>query len=211
MTDISAASHERGGDWDAAYLDRGSNVSWFQAEPQMSLQLIEHLANADTAIIDVGGGTSFLVDRLIGRGFSDLSVLDVSQTALETVRRRVSADAPVTWLCADLLTWRPQRHYGLWHDRAVFHFLTDPSDRDAYLAALRTALEPGGSVVLATFAADGPEYCSGLPVARYSAGELTCLLGEGFTIVETRSEHHTTPSGGDQPFTWITARTTPRR
>jgi SAM-dependent methyltransferase len=208
MTDIPV--DQLGGHWDAAYQGRGDDVSWFQVEPQPSLDLIGELAaGPDTAIIDVGGGASMLVDRLAERGFIDLTVLDISQAALETGRRRLPG-VPVTWLRADLLTWLPQRRYGVWHDRAVLHFLTDPADRAVYLATLRAALEPGGAVVLGVFAPDGPASCSGLPVARYSPQELAGLLGPAFTLVHTRGEEHTTPAGGHQPFTWLTARKAPR-
>jgi 2-polyprenyl-3-methyl-5-hydroxy-6-metoxy-1,4-benzoquinol methylase len=174
------------------------------------MELIEMLGvSTDDAVIDVGGGASLLVDSLIGRGWSDVTVLDISHTALEAARERLGSDAPVTWLDQDLLTWSPERHYGLWHDRAVFHFLVDAAERETYLRVLRAAVAPGGSVILATFASDGPEYCSGLPVVRYSAEDLaTILAGTDFEVVESRCEEHTTPGGAVQPFTWVAGRAT---
>jgi SAM-dependent methyltransferase len=171
----------------------------------MSLELIARLDVAsDAAVLDVGGGASSLVDHLMERGFTDVSVLDVSEAALELGRRRVGAG--VKWFHEDLLSWRPARRYGLWHDRAVFHFLTEAADRDRYLNSLKAGLEPGGGLIMATFAEDGPEYCSGLPVARYAAIELLDLIGPGFRVIETRRELHVTPGGVTQPFTWVAAR-----
>jgi Methyltransferase domain len=194
--------------WDDAYERRGTTgVSWFQPETTMSIDLINHLGIAhDAAIIDVGGGASLLVDFLIDQGFSDVSVLDVSKTALDATRERIGAGAPVTFLLEDLLTWCPARRFDVWHDRAVFHFLVEPGDRDVYLHLLRSALHPSGALIMATFGPNGPEYCSGLPVARYSADELTSLLGNRFEIVEVRDEQHSAPGGAIQPFTWISAR-----
>jgi hypothetical protein len=195
--------------WDTAYESRGTTgVSWFQPETTMSIELINHLGIPhDAAIIDVGGGASLLVDFLIQHGYGDLSVLDVSKAALAATSERIGAGAPVTFLNENLMTWRPARRFDVWHDRAVFHFLVDPSDRDAYLDLLRSALPPNGVVIMATFAPDGPKYCSGLPVASYSADELISLLGDRFEIVEMRGEQHTTPGGAVQPFTWVSART----
>jgi trans-aconitate methyltransferase len=172
----------------------------------MSLALVERLRVLNAApVIDVGGGASRLVDVLLARGYVDLSVLDVSSTALEIARHRVADAAAVQWICDDVMAWQPQRSYGLWHDRAVFHFLTAAADRANYLNIARKAVAPGGAVVMATFAADGPEHCSGLPVARYDVSDLESLL-DGFTVVTSRREEHITPAGAIQPFTWIAAR-----
>lgn len=208
MSDFSSASEQRVRHWDAVYEERGTDgVSWFQREPQVSLELVASLAvPCETAVVDVGGGASTFVDRLLARGFVDVTVLDVSAAALEASRRRLGRGARVTWLREDVLTWRPPRRYGLWHDRAAFHFLVDAADRAAYLAVLRSALAPGGQVVLGTFAADGPDRCSGLPVARYSPGGLAGVLGDDLEVVETRREVHVTPAGARQAFTWVAAR-----
>jgi SAM-dependent methyltransferase len=164
-------------------------VSWYQPEPAMSLALVDRLRVPKPApVIDVGGGASLLVDALLARGYLDLSVLDVSSTALEIARHRLGNAAPVRWLCNDIMTWQPERRYALWHDRALFHFLTDVSAQTRYLNVMRQALGLGGALVMATFAADGPESCSGLPVARYDPGDLERLL-DGFTVVESSRVH----------------------
>ena len=157
-------------------------------------------------MIDVGGA-SLLSARLATGGFTDVTVLDVSEAAL-AVARRQDATGTVCFLHADLLTWRPGRHYRIWHDRAVLHFLTRAEDRAAYLGVLRQALDAGGHLILAMFAPDGPTRCSDLPVARYSADELAAELGGAFTVTSSRTERHQTPAGTVQSFTWITARAT---
>lgn len=205
-TPIETSVRER--HWDNAYVTRGAEgVSWFQTEPSVSLELINTLdVDKHAGIIDVGGGASCLVDRLVADGWQDLAVLDISAAALETARGRVASNAPVTWIHEDLLTWSPQRRYGLWHDRAVLHFLVDPAERSAYLHVMCSAIKPGGALILATFAPDGPESCSGLPVRRYAADDLMDLLGDSFEIVESRRHEHITPTGASQAFTWIAAR-----
>lgn len=205
----TGATKDPGCHWDEVYGERvAHNVSWFQPEPQISLALIESLgATVSVPVVDIGGGASLLVDRLVSRGWRDVTVLDVSDTGLRIARDRLPGGAPVAWLHQDILVWHPARRYGLWHDRAVFHFLVAAEDRQTYLDLLEEAVEPGGSVILATFSLDGPEYCSGLPVARYSAEELTDLLaGHGFEVVETRQENHFTPAGAVQAFVWVAAR-----
>jgi hypothetical protein len=194
--------------WDAAYRRRGfAGVSWFQSEPTVSLEMIAAAATPpDAPVVDVGGGASPLVDRLIEQGFTDVSVLDVSPGAIGEARQRLPPGARVDWLVQDVLSWRPTRLYSLWHDRAVFHFLVAPEQKEAYRRALDLALGPGGSIVIGTFAPDGPESCSGLPVARYSDEELAGALGDAFTVCSSRREVHLTPAGGSQPFTWIMAR-----
>jgi len=192
--------------WDRRYSDAGATgVSWYQPEPAMSLALIDRLqVPKGAAVIDVGGGASLLVDRLLAQGYTDLAVLDVSSTALEIARRRLGDSTPVRFVREDLMTWQPERQYALWHDRAVFHFLTHAAERAKYLTTMRQALGDSGAVIIATFASDGPERCSGLPVARYDATDLERLL-DGFTVVESRREEHVTPGGAVQPFTWIAA------
>ncbi|MEV5574803.1 class I SAM-dependent methyltransferase [Spirillospora sp. NPDC052269] len=199
-----AASH-----WQDVYKTRSADeVSWFQAEPQPSLDLIR-AASVRGSAIDVGGGASSLAAHLVRDGFDHVTVLDLSAEALETAREAVK-DAPgadaIRWLHADLLAWRPDRTFDLWHDRAVFHFLTDPSDRAAYLATLRAALAPGGTVVLGGFGPEGPTHCSGLPVARRSTDELAAELGDDFTTLDARTQVHHTPAGASQSFSWLTAR-----
>jgi len=154
------------------------------------------------SVVDVGGGASSLVDVLVERGFR-VTVLDVADAALEVSRQRLGdAASAVNWQTADITQWQPDQRYDVWHDRAVFHFLTDPKDRARYLDALKAGLQPSGAAIFATFAEDGPERCSGLPVQRYSANELAAELGSGFTLVHHARETHHTPWGSDQSFTW---------
>jgi SAM-dependent methyltransferase len=208
MAEATGPARARRDHWDAAYRDRGpSGVSWFQPTASVSLDLFDRLAVApDAAVIDIGGGASTLLDGLIARGFSDLTVLDVSVKALETVRERLGADPSVALIHADLLEWKPERRYDVWHDRAVFHFLVEEQDRRNYLRLLTSSLVHGGIAILATFASDGPEYCSGLPVSRYDASDLTRLLGSEFGSLDVRREEHETPAGALQPFTWLAAK-----
>jgi SAM-dependent methyltransferase len=202
---MTRARHVAGaaaGHWDAVYAKGSEAVSWFESAPRTSLEIISALSvPLDTAIVDVGGGASPLAEELVRLGYSDVTVLDLSTVALEASRRRVGSR--VTWLCADVLSWRPTRVFGLWHDRALLHFLTNEVEQQAYLETLDKAVRPGGLVIVATFAPDGPEQCSGLPVRRYSAADLCSLLGASFTPRVERREIHVTPRGARQPFTWV--------
>lgn len=189
--------------WERVYATKAeTEVSWFQAEPTPSLEALARAgANRRSAIIDIGGGTSRLVDRLSHDGYEDVTVLDVSAAAIATARARLGdAAARVHWLVADATEWAPERHYDVWHDRATFHFLVDPADHAAYVQRLRDALEPGGHAIIATFAPDGPERCSGLPVARYDGRSLAAALGADFALLETRRHDHVTPAGAVQRF-----------
>jgi SAM-dependent methyltransferase len=203
-----AQAQGRGAHWDDVYRARGAEtVSWFQPEPTMSLALLDALGvGPDAAVIDIGGGASTLVDHLVRRGYGDVTVLDVSAAALEEARDRVGADAPVTWVREDLLSWRPRRRFDVWHDRAVFHFVTDPEERRRYLGLLGEAVGPDGALIMGTFAEDGPEVCSGLSVSRYSPVELTEQLGPRCEVVLAKREVHVTPAGALQPFTWVAGR-----
>jgi len=197
--------------WDKVYTARREDqVSWFQDQPGPSLKLLELVgAKPDGAVIDIGGGASRLADSLLARGFSDVSVLDLSATALEAARARLGdAGTRVHWIVADMTTWTPTRAYDVWHDRAALHFLTDPADQRAYAARLRAALKPGGCAILATFAPDGPEKCSGLPVQRHDSASLAALLGPDFTLLDTRRHDHETPGGATQRFQFSTFRRT---
>ena len=191
--------------WDAVYAAKPSTeVSWHQATPSVSLDLIRASGLSPAAkIIDIGGGASTLADHLLSEGFSAITVLDLAAAALDQSRHRLGPAAnSIDWIPADILTWQPPTHYHLWHDRAVFHFLTDPTHRAAYLATLNSALHPGATVILATFALNGPERCSGLPVRRYSPETLVTELGPQFTLVQTATEDHHTPSGALQSFVY---------
>jgi SAM-dependent methyltransferase len=198
--------------WDHIYDTRHADgVSWYQPNPATSLALIDEVGpRRDDPVLDVGGGASVLVDRLLGRGYTNLTVLDVSGRALELARQRLGKLAGrVHWERADLLAWTPTRRFALWHDRAVFHFLTDPVDRATYRELVATVITPGGHLILGTFASDGPDSCSELPVARYDPAALAAQLGPAFTPVASRREHHRTPAGIDQPFIWVTLRRAP--
>lgn len=201
------APPDRARHWSDVYASKPADtVSWFQSEPSVSLELLDGLGvSAGDGVVDVGGGASVLVDRLVARGFTDVTVLDIAEPALAVGRSRLGPGAPVTWVVADILTWAPARHFDLWHDRAVLHFLS-ADEVTVYRSVLERAVAPGGAVVLATFAPDGPEYCSGLPVTRYDDDALADVLGTGFDVVDRRREVHITPSGAEQPFTWLGAR-----
>jgi trans-aconitate methyltransferase len=191
--------------WDDVYRSRAvDEVSWFQREPVLSLELIRETGlTPEQSIVDVGGGASVLVDRLVDQGARDVTVVDVAETALQVSRDRLgAAGSGVTWLVQDLLRWQPERIYDVWHDRAVFHFLTDDGDRDRYRATLEVGLAQGGHMVIAAFADDGPTHCSGQPVARYSPRVLAAEFPFLRLVRAVREEHHT-PGGAVQPFTWL--------
>lgn len=192
--------------WNRVYTTKAVDaVSWYQSQPKISLDLIA-AANlpADAPIIDVGGGASVLVDHLLAQGHSALSVLDISAAALANAHARLGAGASkLHWIEADVLEFDPPQRYALWHDRAVFHFLTDPADREKYMVALRRSLNPSAHVVAATFALDGPARCSGLDVARYDASTLHAQFGNDFEMLDSRRETHVTPAGAEQRFTWV--------
>jgi ubiquinone/menaquinone biosynthesis C-methylase UbiE len=189
--------------WQSVYKEKGENqVSWFQETPAISLELIHAVhPKFDSAFVDIGGGASRLVDALVGQGYQDLTLLDVSENAISIAKLRLGErGAMVKWIVADVTQWEPTRYYDLWHDRAAFHFLTEPADRTAYVERLTRALRPGGHAIIGTFAMDGPERCSGLPVVRYDAELLSATLGDSFAFVETRRHDHRTPMGGIQRF-----------
>lgn len=189
--------------WQQVYTTKHENeVSWFQERPDISLAMIKAAgARPESAIVDIGGGASRLVDVLLQDGYRALTVLDLSAAALEAAKQRVGrASADVDWIEADVTTWQPQRQYDIWHDRAAFHFLTEHADRAAYIERLRQALVPTGQAIIGTFALDGPEKCSGLPVQRYDARSLADTLGSDFRLLETRSEIHRTPWQSTQSF-----------
>jgi trans-aconitate methyltransferase len=193
--------------WDLAYQQGEATRSWFEAEPVQSLRMIDAVASSPQSVIDVGGGSSRLADALIKRGWSDITVLDVSETALRTAQRRLAeALDKITWICHDLLTWAPERGYSLWHDRAVFHFFTQAAQREQYRRALTGATAVGSIAIIGCFAPDGPDKCSGLPVARYAPADIAEELGRNWLLVGEDREEHSTPSGGIQPFAWAALR-----
>jgi SAM-dependent methyltransferase len=195
---VSQAEH-----WDRTYARRAPDeVSWYQPTPELSLELIEGAGvTASDPVLDAGGGASTLVGALVDRGFRDVTVVDLSQRALDMVRQRLGErDDGVRLLCGDVTRLELGGPFRLWHDRAVLHFLIDAADRERYVAQLLRHVQPGGHVVLATFAEDGPERCSGLPVQRYDAERMQRTLGPELELLETRREVHRTPAGGEQRF-----------
>lgn len=198
--------------WEQVYRTKAPDeVSWFQADARLSRRLIEAVApDRASRVIDIGGGASTLVDGLLADGYHNLTVLDISSAALSIARERVRpAGASVAWLQADILTAQlPTHALDVWHDRAVFHFLTESADRSRYVDLVRRAVRPGGHVLVATFAEDGPERCSGLAVARYSPTALHAEFGDGFRLVESHRELHPTPAGATQSFIYCVCRVT---
>jgi 2-polyprenyl-3-methyl-5-hydroxy-6-metoxy-1,4-benzoquinol methylase len=192
--------------WNQVYQTKGTDdVSWYQRRPDLSLALIaaSHVSK-DAGVIDVGGGASTLVDFLLDDGYTRLAVLDLSNAALSHSRSRLGARAStVGWFVADVTSFAPPRRFGLWHDRAVFHFLTGVDDRRGYVATLRRTLQPGGAVVISTFALDGPPKCSGLDVMRYDESSILAELGAEFQLQEIRRETHITPWESEQCFIYF--------
>jgi SAM-dependent methyltransferase len=196
--------------WDKVYSTKATNaVSWFQEHADLSLRLIRGTGvPADGWIIDVGGGASTLVDDLLTNGFTNVTVLDLSAAALSAARLRLGPRASaVRWLEADITRVNlPVRAYDVWHDRAVFHFLTAPEARAAYIRNVVRSVKSGGHVIVATFAEDGPTQCSGLPVVRYSADELHAAFGDRFSLLKHEKEAHQTPFGTFQQFVYCYCR-----
>ena len=182
-------------------------MSWFQADPEPSLEMVLACTKKPGArVLDVGGGASALAARLVAAGHRP-TVLDISPEALDMARKRMGDQAvDVSWIVADVTDFRPRKRWNVWHDRAVFHFLTEAEDRRAYLASLEAALEPDGYAVLGTFAPDGPTRCSGLDVARWDPDELSELFGPGYRLEEDRRVEHATPGGSVQRFTFVRMR-----
>ncbi len=177
--------------WDAIYQTRATeDLGWYEPSPS-TLDLVRRYSTPTDPVIDVGGGDSRMVDELVEAGYEDVTILDLSHAALERSRVRLgSAAGNVTWICADATDWEPTSTWTLWHDRAVFHFLTTEDDRRRYVETARRAIAPGGHLVIATFAPGGPEQCAGLPVERYDAEGLASVFGSDFRLVE-----HTELSG----------------
>ena len=198
-----AAAH-----WDGAYAQGDGTPSWSEKHPDMSHRMLDSAGvSAADALIDVGGGASPLTGALLDRGFRDLTVLDISAAGMQHARDRLGSRADqVHWVTADVLSWHPQRHYQAWHDRAAFHFLTIDEHRQQYLHTLDTATAPAAVAVFGCFAPDGPQHCSGLPVARYSPAQLARQIGTKWLLISQDREEHITPAGAIQPFTWIALR-----
>ena len=188
--------------WDDAYVQKGeAGVSWFEETPTVSLDLIKALPGPKDSLIDVGGGASRLAAHALRLGFGHVAVLDLSAEATARSQAAMGSEADrVEWIVDDVTTWKPGRQYDVWHDRAAFHFLTDAADRAAYVETLDAALSDTGHAIIATFALDGPERCSGLPVQRYSPETLVETLGPRFRLVNGLRHEHQTPSGSMQAF-----------
>jgi SAM-dependent methyltransferase len=194
---------DAGAHWQQLYVERApEQLSWYQPVPATSLSLIESVGlRSNAAILDVGGGTSTLAGHLLAAGYEDVTVVDIADDALQLPRAALGANGGrVKWIEADIRRHDFGREFDLWHDRAVFHFMVAPDDRDGYLSVLRRALRPGGHLILATFGPDGPTQCSGLPVARFGAAQLSEGLGGEFRLVSSQLEQHRTPGGLDQQF-----------
>lgn len=191
--------------WDGVYENKGEHVSWFQAKPQLSLDLITRSGIQKTdPILDVGSGTSTLVDWLLREGYRDITILDISAAALRLTRDRLEKSkyqADLQFEAADITTFDfKARSFSLWHDRAVFHFLSEPLDRALYVANLRKALQPGGFLVIGTFAIDGVQQCSGMDITHYDSQKMQAELGASFQLIEEHTEIHLTPWHSEQPF-----------
>lgn len=189
--------------WNDVYSNKSeSELSWYQDDPSVALGLMEKAGlTTKSAVIDIGAGTSRLMERLLDRGLDDLSAIDLSESALAAARLRLGErERAVKWIGADITRWEPTQTYDIWHDRAVFHFLVKSEDRIAYMQRLSQCVAPGGHAIIATFASDGPEKCSGLPVARYNPTSLAETLGADFSLVTHQFHLHHTPWGTQQSF-----------
>lgn len=197
------------GHWEGVYRDRAADqVSWFQPSAASSYRLITEGAGPGARIIDVGAGASVLVDELLDAGYRNLTVLDLAEAALDVSRARLGSRADaVDWIAADITAASlPQAYYDVWHDRAVFHFLTDPADRARYVAQVLRSVKPGGRVIVAAFAPGGPLQCSGLDVVRYAPQSLHAEFGAPFRLLGHETEIHHTPAGRDQEFVYCYCR-----
>lgn len=195
--------------WDSVYTTKEETaVSWYQPHSARSLQFIRSASpDGAASVVDIGGGASTMVDDLLSAGFADVTVLDISASALSRSKQRLGERADkAAWIVADITQWTPPRQWGIWHDRAVFHFLTERDHQDAYIATLMAATVPGATVIMATFALDGPEKCSGLPVQRYSPATMAARIGSPFTLIADDRETHTTPWGSEQRFSYAVFR-----
>lgn len=200
-------SFDRKSHWEGVYSDNTPlEVSWYQSEPNRSLELIFSTGIGQTGeIIDVGGGASVLVDKLLQEGFKNLAVLDISSRSMDYAKERLGSSASgVKWIEADVTEFEFPEKYDIWHDRAVFHFLTSEDDRKKYVKNMKKAINPGGHVIIAAFSLnDGPLKCSGLDVERYSDEKIKNELGDSFELIRSQDEKHMTPWGKEQKFVYF--------
>jgi len=197
---------DRKNHWERVYQTRSpTDVSWYQTYPEQSLKLIEkNLMDKTQSIIEVGGGASVLVDYLIDAQFTHLSVLDISENALQHAKDRLKEKSQqIEWYVADILMFQPPHRFDLWHDRAVFHFLVEEVDRKRYFSTLKKSLNKNGQVIIATFGTNGPEKCSGLPIKRYDKVSMIEEMGDEFELLDTFDEFHFTPNGSQQQFSYF--------
>ncbi|MFV8838359.1 class I SAM-dependent methyltransferase [Salinimicrobium soli] len=193
--------------WDKVYETKPcTEVSWYEPMPETSLACIaECNLEKDAAIIDIGGGDSFLAEFLVAREFTDVTVVDISEKAIERAKERLGENAEkINWIVADAVTFNPEKKYDLWHDRAAFHFLTKEEDVTQYMETVKRALKHGGFVILGTFSEKGPTRCSGLEIKQYSIGQMQKLFSDGFITMNCKNVDHKTPSGATQNFTFCT-------
>lgn len=198
--------------WENVYKDKSSiDVSWYQKEPLLSLELIHESKPAnDEGIIDIGGGASVLIDHLHREGFTKLAVLDISSNALLSSQKRLGTSADdIEWFESDITLFKSPHQFSIWHDRAVFHFLTNQSDREKYVEVLKQTLCPGGYIIIAAFAIGGPEKCSGLDIEQYDEKKLMKVLGNDFRLLAAKDEVHTTPAEIEQMFMYFHIKYTP--
>jgi len=192
--------------WEKVYKNKSfHDVSWYQKEPSLSLELINNSRpDIDDVILDVGGGASVLIDYLLDKGFVNLAVLDISENAISSAKKRLGDKADKTdWYITDVTQFKSPKIVSLWHDRAVFHFLTKKQDRENYVSTLKRTLKPGGHLIISAFAIGGPEKCSGLDIVQYDEYKMNAALGDGFKLLEVRNETHVTPVEVDQYFTYF--------
>jgi len=200
--------------WGDVYQDKSSSeLSWYQKEPKLSLELIRSTnAASNDAIIDIGAGTSVLVDYLKKEHYTNLTVLDISENAIAIAKKRLGKSAKsINWIVSDITKFDVFQKFSLWHDRALFHFLTDPSDRGIYVKALINAVRPEGHLIIATFAIGGPKKCSGLEIVQYDSEKMIAELGDNFKLVEERKEVHITPANKEQKFNFFLFRRVPNK
>jgi SAM-dependent methyltransferase len=203
---MNSEKMERKRHWETVHGQKApEETSWYQATPALSLSMIANAGfGPDASLVDIGAGASLLVDHLLEQGYRDLTVVDISSAALARARNRLGERAAlVNWVEADVTAFTPSRQFDLWHDRAAFHFLTEKTDREQYLAVLGKALRPGGQAIVATFAPGGPVKCSGLDIVQYDAARLGKELGPEFILLEQEAERHVTPAGGQQLFNFF--------
>ena len=191
--------------WENIYAEKKpEEVSWFQAEPIISLKLIQKIGHQNAQIIDVGGGASTLVDHLLKLGYANIAVLDISNTAIEYDKKRLLGSAnKIEWIVDDVTQFKPLHSFDIWHDRAVFHFLVKKSDRESYVNTLKDTIKSGGHVILATFAKEGPKKCIGLDIVQYDTPSIQHEFGDEFILLESQTEMHVTPKGNEQKFVYF--------